>query len=362
MWKKFKAFINKDVGNENEVKMYAVIMRIVLLITCFYFLLCGISSLVLRLPVFAILSFAGVPVAVILFYLTYRNRTAIATVVTVLIFVSMIVIQTYLFGTNAAVSEIGFVVIMIICAIDYMRNIKLKLITVAVFLCYQVAVYTYLRDYSAYYQVSYRILGHWATINTVFFSAMIMAITLISTSDFSQMRQKLTQYNTKLRDVAGKDPLTGLFNRRSAIEYINGKIEGYNEGLYSSLTIVMADIDHFKLVNDTYGHDKGDEVLVALADIMGRFMRDKGLASRWGGEEFVLIFVDNNGDDTYAHLINLQREIAAKSFFFGGDEVKVTLTFGLAEQGSDSTIDDTIKEADEKLYIGKEKGRNIIIF
>lgn len=362
MWKRLSNYINKDVGNENEVKMYAVMMRIVLIIAIIYSVVCAASGFAFGHVEMGCFSLGCLLVSATAFHLTYCNQTLVATCVTSLMLLTVLTIHSYFYGLGIAVSQMIYVVVIMTCAIDYLKNIGAKIAVVASLLIYRVAIYTYLKSIPTLYEPSANLDSHWQTINMIACSAMIVSLTVISTSDFSQMREKLTQYNTKLRDVAGKDPLTGLYNRRSAIEYINGKIDGYKEGLYTSITIVMADIDHFKNINDTYGHDKGDEVLVELANTMGMFMRDKGLASRWGGEEFVLIFVDHNGDDTYGHLINLQREIAAKRFNFGGDNLSITLTYGLAEQSPDANLEDTIKEADEKLYIGKEKGRNIIIF
>lgn len=170
--------------------------------------------------------------------------------------------------------------------------------------------------------------------------------------------RKLMQYNAKLKQMAGIDPLTGLMNRRAIGERFEELLREDNQ----CITVAMGDIDFFKKVNDTRGHDCGDYVLKTLSKRFSEFMKDKGYVSRWGGEEFVFIFQNYNGDDAYPLLEGLRRDIENMDFEFFSHKFKITMTFGLEEYSPMFGSEEAIKKADEKLYIGKEAGRNRVVF
>ena len=193
------------------------------------------------------------------------------------------------------------------------------------------------------------------------FPSMHVYVTLVLQYTL-EMQKKLVSYNKKLRDIAGIDPLTGLRNRRSEIEQILEKIRKYQNGEVQALTIAIGDIDFFKRINDTYGHNCGDIVLRELADLFKTFMRTKGDVCRWGGEEFLFIFNDINGDDASYMLQELRAEIQKRGINFGQEVIHATMTFGVAEYDLRRSLEHNIEDADQKLYIGKEKGRNIIIY
>jgi diguanylate cyclase (GGDEF)-like protein len=138
------------------------------------------------------------------------------------------------------------------------------------------------------------------------------------------------------------------------------------------MSIAMADIDHFKKINDTYGHDAGDEVLKKLAGCFKEFMKPYGIAVRWGGEEFLFVFDDMNLDDAFVALDGLRLKIATLEIIWKGERIPVTMTFGVTDinvmkSASDTDLDienrimDAITDADKKLYIGKESGRNKVV-
>ena len=126
--------------------------------------------------------------------------------------------------------------------------------------------------------------------------------------------------------------------------------------------IAIGDIDYFKKINDTYGHDAGDFILSELAKIFRTYMRDKGVVARWGGEEFLFVIPRVNGDEALKILDELRRSVEEKEFKFNDVVLKVTMTFGIDEYSELTGIDKTIAEADKKLYLGKQSGRNRVIF
>ncbi|MGN0401261.1 MAG: diguanylate cyclase [Acetatifactor sp.] len=156
-----------------------------------------------------------------------------------------------------------------------------------------------------------------------------------------------------------QDALTSLYNRRSGNKKLQ-QIMKASANNNTSFCISIGDIDFFKKVNDTYGHDCGDLVLKNVAAMLKQAMRGHGIAARWGGEEFLLIFEDMDEDQSYELLENLLNDIRAMENEYGGKCIKVTMTFGLAA-GTTNNLTELLCIADNKLYFGKESGRNRII-
>nr|MCR5847280.1 GGDEF domain-containing protein [Lachnospiraceae bacterium] len=132
------------------------------------------------------------------------------------------------------------------------------------------------------------------------------------------------------------------------------------EGMVFS--ICMCDIDFFKRINDTYGHDFGDDVLVAISYIFKKMESEGGYISRWGGEEFLMIFPGLNGDEAYIKVYDIYNEIKKVVVPYGEENVSITMTYGLTEFDLGKSTEENIKEVDEKLYMGKQTGRDRIVY
>lgn len=158
--------------------------------------------------------------------------------------------------------------------------------------------------------------------------------------------------------MAITDGLTGLLNHRRFQERLSGefrRIERHPE----PLSLVLADIDHFKKVNDTYGHPTGDEVLKKVAGILKRMVRDIDVVARYGGEEFALILVNTERDGAYKLSERIRKEIEKKSFSFSGKKINVTMSLGIASYPRDGKLkEELISMADAALYQAKGEGRN----
>lgn len=166
----------------------------------------------------------------------------------------------------------------------------------------------------------------------------------------------------RLRDTSLRDGMTGLYNRRFLEETID-KIMSLANRNKETYAVLMLDVDFFKMINDTYGHDAGHKVIVALAKILKNSIRDSDLAIRYGGEEF-LILLSNAMDDGVMKVANkIHSGFSALSFDFGSSEiVKKTLSIGIAKFPTDGdTIWKCIKYADTALYEAKNSGRNKIV-
>lgn len=161
-----------------------------------------------------------------------------------------------------------------------------------------------------------------------------------------------------LSDLATKDPLTGIHNRRFLFEV--GESLFHNAARNSlHLTVAMVDIDHFKSVNDTYGHATGDAVLKSVGSLLRRLSRQSDIVVRFGGEEFVILTVNMEPGCIPSFFNNLRTAIESERTARGGVEVSVTASFGIC-CGAEESLETMLRLADEMLYRAKSKGRNRI--
>ncbi len=158
-----------------------------------------------------------------------------------------------------------------------------------------------------------------------------------------------------LKKLIERDPLTTLYNRRSC----NNKLKVL-ESEKSQYTMVMCDIDWFKKINDTYGHDAGDYVLVTLSELIWANVRGCGFASRWGGEEFLLVY-QLEYEAAMEKVRQIQQKVRAYDFTYEGKTIKVTMSFGVEMEDASMPYEQRILIADENLYIAKNNGRDQIV-
>lgn len=190
-------------------------------------------------------------------------------------------------------------------------------------------------------------------------NAELSAEVLARKDELGDMGQHVVKMQKALRELIEQDLLTGLNNRRSGEKKLKQvQVDNIRTGL--PFCVAIGDIDHFKRVNDTYGHECGDVVLSNVSGRLKRHMKGNGFAVRWGGEEFLLVYDRCNKDKAVACLEDLMQEIRAAQIQYGEEVVQVTMTFGI-ENGSEENIDHIIRSADEKLYYGKNNGRNQIV-
>lgn len=165
---------------------------------------------------------------------------------------------------------------------------------------------------------------------------------------------ELMAYNKNLRTQVNTDPLTQVFNRRGLMENIR-----LREAIDKEFSIIIIDIDHFKQINDSYGHDVGDAVLKELVHLVQKQVRDEDIFARWGGEEFVLLSDTANLKSTKIIAEKLRERISEHVFVSVGS---LTCSFGVSSPTDTSTTFDALfKYADTALYQAKENGRNRVV-
>jgi len=216
--------------------------------------------------------------------------------------------------------------------------------------------------------------GQWLATETWYFSilfcwlligASILIIRLLTLNKTikrsNQREQELLQMNSvldkrakKLLKISKKDKLTGALNRQGIEDAISiGILDWKKES--KPLSIIMLDIDHFKKINDTHGHDVGDTVLTSLTKLVKTNIRATDRFARWGGEEFVLVCRNTSLDAAFQIAEDLRERIANACII---DNIKVTASFGVSDMQNDGSVKVLFKQADEALYRAKNSGRN----
>lgn len=167
------------------------------------------------------------------------------------------------------------------------------------------------------------------------------------------------QYHIRcMEEYAKVDPMTGLHNRRWLEEMYTREMSRSNKGNFK-LSALMMDIDHFKNVNDTYGHLVGDQVLISVAQALIRSLRPSDMPVRYGGEEFTVFLPSATGDNARMVAERIRKNVENMSIALAdGTILQVTISIGIAERINADTVSSIIERADKALYYAKENGRN----
>lgn len=165
---------------------------------------------------------------------------------------------------------------------------------------------------------------------------------------------------TKTKTENMKDSLTGLLTRKAFAEEVK-KIESAYTRINTQYAVVFFDLDHFKKINDTYGHECGDVVLSTFGKIVNKSVRDHDIVGRYGGEEFVAIIHFNLNRELLQFLKRIKTIVTENSFIYKDQKIKVTFSAGVTLRSSYDTYENALQKADMLLYQAKETGRNKIV-
>jgi len=351
-------FLTRDIKFENEPKKAIVSVRLLYFILFIAFVLDIIWT---RGTIFTAYGPQVITMLILhigLFILTYFLRTTLVLIQFNIYLVTWVVLMIPCFGWSAGLQNLLLILVMLFFFATHVKmGIKFSFATIV--LAARIGlVFLYgegMRD-----ALPGSLPENYFGITNI--AAIFVSVVLFSylySKDSTEAENKLMKYNKRLQVAANTDPLTGVHNRRYTYDILQGML--HEEGM-TCISLAMGDIDFFKKVNDTYGHDAGDEVLKSITRTMKEVLGEAAIIARWGGEEFLLIFPNMNGDLAWELLSRLHIKIRNTPVHTEEGDLNITMTFGLTELDFTKDIDYSIKRADDNLYIGKNSGRNQIVY
>lgn len=358
--KRIRAFLKKDSPFEEESSNLLYLVRFILLMLCAYCVLMDIFIFANGVVFFGFVLLVTLVANIILLISSYSVKATHILYMLAVVSIISSGILTAGFGWRASFHTVIFVMLL---AMWYnpSKAVGEKVVCsvlIAVSMCI-ISLKTpvgHLLFKSDSFQQTFLVYT-----NTLVFTACLSVVSYFFCTQYIEAERKLYLYNRELKKLSETDPLTKLPNRRYAEEEL-AELDKKQEAFGSQITVALGDIDFFKRVNDTYGHDAGDFILSSLAELFKKYMEEFGFVVRWGGEEFLFVFDGMNGDEAMTSLDKLRRKIEKKEFIFNEQKIDITMTFGVAEYYKLYGVENTVKEADDKLYMGKTGGRNQVVF
>lgn len=235
------------------------------------------------------------------------------------------------------------------------------LVTMAAIFGYAVVLYLLIQNHSENIDVSVEVIE--LLMFTMVSIGMLVTVTRIAALQI-RLRKQSTNLNTaldKMHELATRDELTGLYNRRRVLELMREQITLANSGNYS-FVICYLDLDHFKAVNDTYGHGVGDLVIKRFADVCTKTIRAVDYSGRLGGEEFVVVLTNTQMDEALASVERIRKNFETERYEETPADFGVTVSIGVAEFRKGEDLEDMLNRADNNLYTSKDTGRNKITY
>ena len=289
---------------------------------------------------------------IFMLFAVYKNWLRFYAVTVYLEVVAHMTLAVLLTGWNGGfqvtiigMCSLGFFAEYIGCSLKlkYIRMMPLCILGMALYLLSCVYLHFFPAPFSLPQRTEFFLSLLWGILVFVIDILVLQLLVLVANSSEEKLAYQLSH-----------DKLTGLPNRYYLAEKLE-EIKKEKERYW----LAISDIDNFKKINDTDGHASGDYVLKTVGELL---VHKDVLCCRWGGEEFIFIGkADKTEREPYAFLEELRKKIETQPFAYGGKKFSVTMTFGLSLFSSDENIDDVIRDADEKLYIGKQCGKNRVV-
>ncbi len=182
-------------------------------------------------------------------------------------------------------------------------------------------------------------------------------------NEIERLKEKIKYLEKKVKKLSKEvktDFLTNIANKKAIMEELKRQESSFKR-YGTNYSVVFFDIDHFKNINDTYGHDAGDVILKSLGLLFKRYARDVDMIGRFGGEEFVAILPNTNIDGACKFAEKLRKIVEKTKFMYKNTRINVTVSGGVASRNETNSMDETLKLADERLYKAKRSGRNRIV-
>jgi diguanylate cyclase (GGDEF)-like protein len=180
-------------------------------------------------------------------------------------------------------------------------------------------------------------------------------------SSFASLSLENAFLFSQVQETALRDGLTGLWTHRALNDQLDAELLEASR-FDQPLSIILMDVDHFKSINDTYGHQAGDQVLQGFAQVLLRNVRNIDFVARYGGEEFVVLLLQTPAAEAIATAEKIRRDLEAQRFDVGGKIISITGSFGVSTFSDDAaSAQQLMRFADQRMYAAKKAGRNQVI-
>ena len=359
--RKLHKLIITDINTgEKEASDLVVFLRVLSIVYVLYYIFVGLSLAYLYYYAHAFIALICAGILGGCFIITYDNQTKLARRL-----FHIITIAGSCYFTLAAGWFMNFqwniliTILIIFYSLEIKMNQKIRYMKLLFTLLLALAVFTHMAP--AYRESGEFFTFLFQTLHASFYGVMLSIIAYCYCTKFNLAEEKLRQSNRKLVEMASLDALTGLPNRRIMNEHLELLVYD-NDRIGAPFCVAIGDVDFFKKINDNYGHDTGDYVLTTLSELFKNIVKGRGTVARWGGEEFLFTFENMNIQQAYATLEILRLQVEKHNFQFKDQSIKITMTFGVEEYSQIIGIESTLSKADQKLYEGKNSGRNKVVY
>lgn len=288
----------------------------------------------------------------LVFVLGRRQRPGAALAITVVEVVGHAIVATAVIGWHTGFHYYVLLAIPVVI-MSPMQSLKFKGASVVMLVLTYLGMDILLRGRQAPFELALQTANGLHYFNV--FTAMVILIAMAGYYYYL-----IDRAQSSLRHLARTDPLTQLNNRLALTEFI-AQEQRRSRGGERPLSFIIGDLDHFKAVNDTHGHEVGDQVLMAVSQAMASVVRDVDHLGRWGGEEFLVVLPDADQAAAFQIAERLRQRVAAVTVPSGAAILKVSMTFGVSQVASRESAEQAIARADAALYDGKHGGRNRVL-
>lgn len=360
LYQKIRAFILKDVSSENISRDLAVLLRIMSLSYVVYYIYVAISLSCLYQYTHAFIALICSGLLGGCFISTYDNQTRLTFRLYNIITIAAASYFTLISGWKMNF-QWNLLISILILFYSLHLNMSLKMNYMKLLFALMIALSIFTHMAPSYREGSQLFIFVFQTLHAFFYGFLLCVLAYCYSIKFNLAEAKLRQSNRKLEEMASLDALTQLPNRRNMNEHL-GLLVYENTRTGRPFCVAIGDVDLFKRINDNYGHDTGDYILSTLAELFQNAVKGRGKVARWGGEEFLFCFEGMSVKQAYSTLELLRMQIEKYNFQFKEQTIKITMTFGLEEYSQIIGLEATISKADVKLYDGKSRGRNLVVY
>ncbi|MBQ8614793.1 MAG: GGDEF domain-containing protein [Ruminiclostridium sp.] len=351
-----KDFLLKNINFDSEESQFMLMMRMYYIITAVYivafYIFAAVTGIFKEMAIIAV----WLPLHIACYFTTYRCGRRVVFHIFSGGILTWLIYSVYLMGEDYGAHYFIYPLMVISFFATY-KNFYGKVAYMAFLLALNIGVYYFGKVHEPVILITDKQGDIINIMYTVTLFVCMFAICFIFSNTNQTALEKLNSYNRRLKKEAETDALTGLINRRSMYRVLEENMNVKD----TNFTVAIGDIDFFKKINDSKGHNFGDEVLKNISEYFLAYMSDKGFVCRWGGEEFLFLFPSCNADTAYEYVLELRQHIESTPITYGGETIHVTMTFGVEEYKSELMVTELIHKADDKLYTGKNSGRNTVI-